>query len=388
MDPLTIAAAVRRAPRPLRANTLVAFGDSIALNGGTWPNQTGLSWQGLGAALSGGRYRVVNHIGEGGKTAAYLRDNYLTTLKAISPKPGFVAVMAGRNDAKDASAVVTPIATSIAAFKTIFQTIYQNGRGSIPVVCTVPPATDTDAHAGIAKINQWLASYASAQGFPLADFYAALVRPDTGTYRATYTSDGTHPTTDAAVVMARVLAEALEPWLPPYSPPLAASHVDPSVALTNPLCITASGGNAGIPDQWTESTGTNGAYALVANDADIPGKWWQIRKTSGVDTNTLLGPTITVTAGDKIAFGFRAYVPTKPTGTIDVILTRTSNGTKLIAPLVTSQQALPSTCVFYAEEVVPASWVSIRPSINLNGVGELWVSQLTLRNLTSLGVDS
>lgn len=139
--------------------------------------------------FAGGR---VNR-GIGGQTSQQVLLRFGADVVALRPRA--VHILVGTNDVAGNTGPTTLDNTqaNIAAMVAIAR-----ANGIVPVLATVPPASDFYWASGlppgpwIGRLNAWLRAYARDNGIALADYAAVLADPD-GTRRPALYADGAHP---------------------------------------------------------------------------------------------------------------------------------------------------------------------------------------------------
>lgn len=176
--------------------TMATLGDSITEMGTDASDlyKTRQSYATYAEALTNGAFlfRPTNNKGVSSETIAQIAAR-CSQVTSLSPKPDYCFVLAGMNDllggtASTAQALADAIETSICDVL--------SAASVIPIVLTIPPASDLNATQAAKRIdlNEILRTsypYAVADG---ASIMEAATYPDDVTGGATY--DGTHPEPD------------------------------------------------------------------------------------------------------------------------------------------------------------------------------------------------
>ncbi len=192
------AAAVPVEQRPVA----VFLGDSItrgATLDPTWGGVTEWSWFYRLLDDTEGVVRYGGMVAENGMTTSWMVGQ---AYNALALGPDILVVHGGTNDV---SGEIDP-AYVIANLQQIKDAA--DAVGVPMAVCTLPPRADPAADARVVAVNAAIREWAAAEGVILLDTGEPL-RDPLGGWRAGYTSDGLHPTPEAAVLMARAAAEAL-----------------------------------------------------------------------------------------------------------------------------------------------------------------------------------
>lgn len=367
---------------------MAALGNSVE-EGGT-VNSTQVygakSWANALALVSGGQLRLVRNAGTSGDTFAGMLARFDTDITPYEPK--VVLLGSAENDMK-ADPGLTP-AEAITALDLLVQKV--KSIDALPVVrTTVPRPSATVALADLVEFNYRLTRYAGEQGIPLLDFYSLLVSETDGSLYATssYHSDGTHPTAIGAMVMAEYAADVLLPYLPPGAVGLAESNNDPTNLFTNGLFITDTNAD-GVADNWTRSGGTSEITSSLVTVAGVPGKMAQMERTVTGTVRGTLTQSVTATgkfsAGDLMFVGHRVQAEGAAAAYNGLygIYTGASGSFKSWdlgrGPIVDGVHSFEFT--------VPVGTTSIDFYVASDpGIGKLRIGQMTLRNLTTLGID-
>lgn len=394
-----------------RKPTIAALGDSITSNGVNNLGAGPRNWLMHACIASGGKMHWSDNIGGGGyKTAQILSDLVPALLNRV-PRPGYCAVLAGANDTN-----VTSFVSWSADYTAILDALAD--AGIMPIICPITPNDTTSKHADAAKFNGWLNLEARRRGIPYADWLPVLMDPATGGSwlgsLPTVSSDGTHPEAATAKVMGDALWAALQPWFagqPIWTPYLAISNTDPTNLHSNGLFLTDSNadgaadnvaaieGGAGVWSDYITSTLEN------PSSGDCVGKWQSFQRiATGAPYAYWFGNvSIPVTPGDRIALALRlkatsltsSAVPmgqiglyqynstTVPVGLVDGAAGSTgrwwTNGWVHDIPAMT----------IYQELVVRPGSSNTRFIAQLGAnatAGKISFAQLTIRNLTALGL--
>lgn len=376
---------VLRAKMPRQRNHATAvIGDSIDAGGddSTGPNPywSGSIWSRL-ALFTDQRFHLSRNVGVGGNTTAQMLARFQTHVAAF--KPGVVVIGGGRNDI---SGGVNPETT-----KANIQALVDAAMtaGIVPVLHTVPPldtppgggqfSTLALARAATIAHNDWLRAYAAASGIALIDLWKFWANPATGGYKATFSDDGVHPSTAATSFF--VNAQALE--LPPQfagSAPLPMSNTDPTNLMPNALATTDANAD-NIPDLWyfpqptkmTYPTGTVGKVPTVTTTDTSQSTFYSPATAAGA-----------IATGDVIAFSGRL---TKTAGVRATLQMINQDTYQSVATPFANLTDATSGNVFYIEYVVGAGVTRLAAAITAtNAVGSVGVGQLSIKNLTALGL--
>lgn len=400
-------------PRPWFGgpNRIVFVGDSITTDG-TVNSQTpgagqliGESWAALASYASQGRVQFAGMAAESGWTIAQVK-----TLipNALAVRPRFVNVLVGINDCAGGTwndATWTQKRTDYSAMTAAIL-----AAGAIPVLCTLLPGNGSTNMSNLARLNAFIRSLAVRHGVPCVDFHRRLVDPADGTWLGTTnSSDEIHPSPAGKWVMATAWNEDFAAKLPLPIDPLArtvgksASVGDPqNYNLLSGVFSTGSGTPV-VPTGWSASAG-GGSYtaSLTGPDAYANGKWLRAGVMTGTSEITPIldgSHAGSVSAGDRIFFGCRLRTPV---ATSDLryslrLTVRNSSfaGLRDFHPLESWRLDLGSTTGILVsfEDEMPAGADNIAFSLTVldadgsGSTGEVEISQVTLMNLTRMGVD-
>lgn len=354
------------------------MGDSITI-GGDSPGKIGQSWPAYASVMSQQRIHYVVNAAIAGQTT----NSMVPRLQAdiIDKGVGTCVILAGTNDIQTGM--------TMAQWQTNMTTMVDmlHDAGVTPVLCTIPPNNTTPAWKPlVVKYNAWLRRFAEGRGITVIDFYGALVNPATGDYITGLDIDGVHPSDAGYRAMAALAIEVLTPQLPNNRPPLAQDNLDTNNLAVNGLAITDSNAD-GLADNWKTTPGTlpAGATVSLVTDPAVPGKLQRLTVT-GTSTTTGIGyyKTTGLAAGNRIAVAGRI---TKTAG-IRLDLSAISYGgtSQTFRPLQNLSGAITNG-IFYLEFVMPTGGNQVEIAAILQpGTGTLDLGQLTIYNLTALGL--
>lgn len=363
-------------------NTITAIGDSITAYNGDGVRWNGKGWLNWACVLTDSKFKQMYHSATPGHTTAQVLSDSLPALLARPVKPDYCAVLTGTNDL----GTNVPYATTFANLTLIYARL--ESAGITPILCTVPPRNNpTNISAtNIYRFNAWIRKTASEKGYPLIDFYGALVDPATGNYKSGLNSDDIHPTEAGAKTMGEAAAKVLNEILNPWTPAITQSLPDPSNVVSNPLNLTDTDSD-GIPDGWQAPTPAGATFSLVnPTNSDVVGKWFKTtRATAGGTTVLRRSFGSGINPGDRYGIGLRFKLEKTTTAQLDINLFQYGGSTLIISPLYQWKNDTDAH-TRYLEFVVPAGIVSFQLDVSFSGVGELSLGQFTLRNLTTLGI--
>jgi len=372
-------------PDLARGTRTVGIGDSIMRGLSSATEYGRKSWFDMGCLMSNQRILRWGNLGADGETTAQI---LARVDDVIALRPARCVVYGGTNDVIAQYSTATIMANLTALYRTL------RGAGIEPIACTILPiylpAFETTYRAAIQKLNANIAYYAQTNGMHLLDLYGASVDPTTGDFIDGYDTDGEHPHGTGAGVLGALMAEKLAPLYPEVYPWFSSCGTDASNFITNGLFLTDSNAD-GIADNWSKSGATPTA-SLVAESGVIVGNWQQLVWAS--PGQTVLQQNITRSnvgaIGDRIAFGGRVQYETSSGMWCYVTLSfYDATPTKISSLYPLNNWSEPITDgAFWMVTEIPANTNLIQIIIG-NGAtqtGTLRVGQLTLRNLTTLGV--
>lgn len=357
--------------------------------------------------------------------------------------PKMMVVMAGIND--PGASITT--ATSLSNLKAIYSTLIASGIQ--PVAATIFPTNTSGNTAAFEKLNQGIVKLAAEMGIPCADFYSALVNPANGQWNGTaptsageWTIDGTHQSVQGAEIAGYVLNLTITNYLASVGA-LHTFQYDDSTITTqsrNPAFLTFTGthnATSSYPSTgWNAASPTADSTIYLPTDTEpgsIHSMWAQTPAILGVSatpnylgnswalagdgtnlvfTNSTSTNYVTYTAGDVVAFMFRArtVVATSPAGghflDLGIDLENTSGGAAFCgieggSPVGYANQGIQfggetnyPVGDFYFECKMPAGLAAARMGVILysNGTNpsntgdSLIMSNMLWVNLTAAGI--
>ena len=174
----------------------VALGDSLTrMNSDPgWDFLGTQSWFAIDACS--GRIPYGYNAGVPGNTTAQMLQRFGVDVAGHHPK--LVIVLGGTNDILQhvpASATITHLRALIRA---------SQAAGATVAIGTIPPIDSKQFRSAVDPLNRSIAALATATHSMLIDFHAAVADGDH--YRTGWSSDGVHPTLEAADAMARAAA--------------------------------------------------------------------------------------------------------------------------------------------------------------------------------------
>lgn len=282
----------------LRPATAVFLGNSYTAAGvnpnGDWTDRGWWVWM---QALSGHRLRVLNVAGISGQRI----DEYTARVATdVAPhNPGWVFVDAPTNDISQGASLAT-----IQARVTALLAALAPAR---VVMYTCPPNnTNTTGQKAICdQYNDWLrrlpnSRLTAALGTRLivAEVHDVLCTPGAETMNAALTTDGTHCTTDGALLMGQAVYSAIAGALPAAINGQLSGGADSlnllgsSSAFINPT--------AGLAAGWTNSDTTNAVPSIVASDDGLSSSWQRMTVAPAGTTSQLFARPSGWAVGDVV----------------------------------------------------------------------------------------
>lgn len=367
--------------------------------------------------LSGGRIVYGGKFGQGGmglltpgnsgKTWAQT----LADIAAASPRPQRVHLLIGTNDLGTGGRTFAELRD---AYIVAVQAIEDMGIQC--VVSELPPRNDmlTDAalRLKVHTFNAWVNRWARVTGRRVQRFYAACVdRAGGGGWATGLNRDSIHPNFLGARAMGTVAADATGPAYV-WAPYLAADNGDVT-GLLNPLMLTdarTNGSSAetaadGIPDWWGKANTMPASYTntLISAGSEAIGNWYRQVRDTATGGPILRSAKIAASVGEIIQLGFRfkSILPSSLGSGVSMTLQQAADTTWVTAPSggsiaapiaqsITGQQYAMDG-VFYVEAPVTlagAGGVCLDyQTFHAGGAGgEFYLGQVTLRNLSRLGI--
>ena len=157
---------------------------------------------------------TITNFGIGSQTTTQILSGVTT---ALASSPDFILIQGGVNDI--ASAVSDPNATIQSNIATICDAAVL--AGATPILVNISPwkgsgGWTADRQTWTDTYNAWLAGYATANGYQMADVYAVLEDPaNPDTLLPAFDSDHIHPNTEGYKIMGLAVSIAVQnagPW--------------------------------------------------------------------------------------------------------------------------------------------------------------------------------
>lgn len=272
-------------------NTIALIGDSRVVQG-IFPTATEQNnyFFNLNALLYG-RLRFVGLFGVGGKQLREVLAEQIPQVLAQSPRPTWVGMECGINDAANARTLDQMRADWLA----IYTALSGAGIGliqctSLPIQIAVLPIAK---QAILTEYNKFvLAQNGQRRGFIAFDGYAATVDTSDGKFLSALTYDSAHQNYEGAWQVAKLALPVVDPLIPKYVGfPFTQNNA--SQAIQNPM------GNG--------TTGTVGAGITNTGGNSVPTGWDILRTGAATASITQVARSdnrrgnitrVTITAGD------------------------------------------------------------------------------------------
>lgn len=345
--------------------------ESSRFHGSDWPTYLQLT--------SKGRFQLaINKSVSGASTAAILGN--LSTVLGSATNPDICFVLGGANDADG-----TP---TLAESKANLQAIYTGliAAGIQPIALTQLPNDSYSSNTQ--QRNAWIKAYCLRNGIPCIDVYSAVVDASDGGWNTTYSGDGVHPNAAGHRLIASTILAAFDGLGLPYPTLLCTAQSDATNLVTNG-CFVGDANADGVADNWTKSgsAGTH-TWTLEADASNVLGNWQQdVISSAGL---TYLTQTISSgwSVGDRLYFCGKYASSGAVAGSLSpqakVIFwgANASLGAMYLPILDVDDRAF-----FGIEGTVPSDITSMTIQLYASvGTGTLRFGQVTLVNLTTLGV--
>jgi len=369
-----------------RQTTVVAVGDSITANGLTAQNDLangligkldGKNWLMWASLLSGGKLVYAGALGTGGYTSAQVLANHVPV--AIATAADMVVLQMGTNDIGSLSLAQTR-ANMLAACQQI------QAAGKVPVLCTLTPRNDILGTQSITQINLAYQRLALENGWPLVDWYTALLDTSTGGWQSGDNSDNVHPTVQGAKKMGQKFADVMPGGSGSGGAPYQHITSTPGLSLvTNPLMVDTN--SDGIPDDYSTPSGS-ATNACANGSAGEIGKVWTVTR-SAADSSWNHSIGMAVTAGHRILVTCKlGSVAKAPGGSIAVRLCTNDSVTHAFSLEQNWTEDIPAGSLLNVITRVPAGVTTLtwRGSVMGAANTKLSTSQVFITDLDANGL--
>lgn len=301
----------------------------------------------------------------------------------IAYNPGVCIIGGGvTNDMGSGWSGHTVTRTNLAAMASALR-----AAGIAPVLRLCPPAdlagglgTVAARRTAIAQHNAWCRTWGPGNGVPILDYYAPLTDEATGGYVAAFTADGIHPNlAGCSAASAYVVTKGLPPVF--NGVPTLTGYVGDGADLLGGLGLFMGTPASGIAGGWgTYGTSTN----AIETDTTIPGNWQSV---TDVTDWRIIDATFTTgfSVGDTLEFAFRVQKLTDvANSTVRLrVLDVASVQLGEISPVVGARTV---SGIAAGRVILPAGTTQFQIQISVPPSAVLKVAQLTVSNLTALGI--
>lgn len=274
----------------------------------------------------------------------------------------------------------------------------------VPVICAIPPNQTVSKHASAVQFNMFLSLEAKRRNIPWIDWNEGLTDPSTsGDWREGLALDGVHPNEHGAKVMGVTLwrqisklMEAQAQW----QPSLAVTNYDPHNLCSNGLFLVDANGDGTADGFGVNAGGEFAQRSIVTDDPDIVGNWQRFENVGGAFSG--YGPRILgVSPGDRISVAFRLKAELESGGGITNQFgvfrwpqTVAHAGSEMGVDghgrgILLNWKTDIDDAVFYHEYTVRSivdQGIAFQYGMTGSGLGSFQIAQLTIRNLSNLGV--
>ncbi|GAA4845411.1 hypothetical protein GCM10023201_40780 [Actinomycetospora corticicola] len=376
------------APRLLARPLGIAFvGDSLT---NFWYPYAEM-WHNSLCMLSNGYIRHRGKFALGGQTLEQIESTYLPAALALNPLPGAVVLAGGTNNHSQAGYT---LASSAATLQRMINRC--RGLGVLPILWLVPPRQDNATYNSRAGLwNAYVRALAQSQGLPFIDAHTPVVDPATGLTATAYQGDTVHPNYAGhqAIAAYNLARPELLSQLIDGTPHLTHDVLDPANLIGSGYGLFPSL-SGGYPLGFT---GFGSITCSLIADPAVFGNWLRLGRALGASGSAAVNPSAppTVAAGDKVALACRLrhnlpMATNTAQGGVQVTLIALDSANAALATTYAYGPLFGSASgVLYAEAVMPAGTVKVRPEVRITGTaaadGFADIAQLTVTNLTTLG---
>jgi lysophospholipase L1-like esterase len=336
----------------------------------------------LGNLLANSVLDVLGSAATSGYSVEQIRDNHLPTILAVKPTYCLCWSLGANNLllAGEFSPTVLDVTEYILNAMV--------SAGVTPILCTLPPAINSTtsglvSQSEITRYNAWICNYAQKNGFPILDFYQALIDWTTGDYMAGYSDDHVHPNelgVSKIVPLIRDLILKLSNTWTRNS--LACVNTAVAGQMANPLLVD---GGSGLPTGWSVGATVSKSIAAAAS---YPGN--ELTLAAGASLGYLNTPTLNCAAGEEWDLGLRLSTTPVGSGGWGMAISNQS-GTNICtigSTTAPNPTAVPANTVLHLRGTVPTGTTSLHPFVWVLGSGSVMkLGQFTLRNLSAGGLN-
>jgi lysophospholipase L1-like esterase len=320
---------------------------------------------------------VVN-AGVGGNTIVQMASRLDVDIIAKKPHICFVMV-----DGVNSLGAGLTVAQMIPYHVDIFNRLTSNGI--MPIAISATPTGRADFNLEITKLNILISDICNQKGILFVDVWKTVVDEATGLFQAALTGDGLHPNAAGKRLFADTVYTKVNACIPTIEAPLITSNVDDTNLLTNGMFLVDTNSD-GVPYGWTADSTTEVTYSIEA-DANIPGNWVKIVKTSTATKMFYQNITTGINPGDTINISGRFKTANaESTGmkySFDVSITTPAGVQRPVSDWIVDI----TDGVFSKNFVVPTGATGFMFVVVVkSGAGTLQIGQVGVRNLTALGL--
>jgi len=380
-------------------NKLSAVGASTVADIGVWPVTQTDGFMYWVWALSGDSFVPHPTVSQGSETLtqtlARIQDGtngFPAHVANFGTLPSHAIVLCGRNNMN---------ATNVSDIKPLLQTYeqildYLLSLGIMPIPTAVLPsdnaASVTIHQRNLPIYNMGIALMARKKGLPFIDANHTIVDTATGAIQSALRIDPLHLNSDGARIFGTYVANRLvdSGFMLPWDIPLAISNdanTDDAYLLPNMLMLNDTGGQ---PSSWSKG-GTDAANLTVttvsgASDG-ILGDWMKMTKTATAGDAQEQSTTVSVPAGNWVAMSWvDKFVYTSGTPVVTTYLK--SGSTNLVYKQIGADNTAGRALAKNFQIVkIPAGSPSAGVLVVMNAVGEYYIGQVSLMDLTACGLD-
>lgn len=372
-------------PRKSKGSRTIVIGSSIEIGSDTATQLRG-SWFSRACAYSRQRMQFVRNAGRSGDNTTQMLSRLAADVIAYAPDK---CIIGGPTNDHNQQFTAAQTRANIGSMVTALL-----AAGIEPVLCTCAPVdvagngpdydTPDKRRGWVQRYNAWLRAYAARNGFMVIDLYAPLAEVTTGGYKAGYSADGLHPNVTGQAAAAAYIADNLPDTFPGGGPYLIDSAVATYGVNMMPGGLFDADSNAdGLADGWTLSGASITAKALIADSA-VPGNWQELTSTAPAQSQMQQAAITTsgFAEGDRIAVASRYTV----SGGTSLVIAAFAYGVNITYQAIGDWAQDATDQVAYMEIALPAGVAGLSTRVGLTGAGTARVAQMTMVNLTALGI--
>lgn len=261
--------------------------------------------------------------------------------------------------------------------------------GALPTANTTASTANDETVAAsrrhITMVNNVIDYLARKNGLQKIDTYPLYVDGATGKFKVGCNSDDTHPSVYGQRLEGAKIALEINNKFPQCTPYLAGDNLDPTCISANPLFNLNNGTR---PTGWYFYNGSGGTESIT-DSADVLGKVFTINHSGANDNYFVYGPNITTgwSVGDLISFSGKVKFTGANTGGGFGSLRLMCVGTAIYILNLNFYNDTDGFVVFSRDLAIPSGTTGLQLQSRVaKGVCTLEFGQLTIRNLTTLGL--